>query len=135
MPLVTWDETYSVRVKKLDEQHQKLFALLNALHEAMRQGSGQAAVRETLHELATYTVTHFRAEEELMRKANYLGFAAHQAEHQRFVAKVQQLTEDLAAGRNVSSMQVVGFIKDWLAGHILKTDRSYSAHLNAQGVQ
>jgi len=135
MPLVTWDETYSVRVKKLDEQHQKLFALLNALHEAMRHGSGQAAVRETLHELATYTLTHFRAEEELMRKTNYQGFAAHQAEHQRFVAKVQQFTQDLEAGRNVSSMQVVGFIKDWLAAHIRKTDRSYSAHLNAQGVQ
>jgi len=135
MSLVTWDETYSVRVKKLDEQHQKLFALLNALHEAMRHGSGQAAVREILQELATYTVTHFRAEEELMRKTDYQGFAAHQAEHQRFVAKVQQFTQDLEAGRNVSSMQVVGFIKDWLAGHIRKADRSYSAHMNAQGVQ
>ena len=135
MPLVTWDQTYSVSVRKLDEQHQKLFALLNALHDAMRQGSGQAVVEDTLHELATYTVSHFRAEEELMRKTNYQGLVAHQAEHQRFVAKVQQLTQDLAAGRNVSSMQVVGFIKDWLAGHIRKTDRSYSAHMNAQGVQ
>ena len=135
MSLVTWDETYSVRVKKLDEQHQKLFALLNALHEAMRHGSGQAAVREILQELATYTVTHFRAEEELMRKTDYQGFAAHQAEHQRFVAKVQQLTQDLEAGSNVSSMQVVGFIKDWLAEHIKRTDGSYSAHLNAHGVQ
>jgi len=134
MPLVTWDQTYSVSVRKLDEQHQKLFALLNALHEAMRQGNGQAAVRDTLHELAAYTVTHFRAEEELMRKTNFQGLAAHQAEHQRFVVKVQQIAQDLEAGRNVSSMQVVGFIRDWLAGHIRKTDRSYSAHLNAQGV-
>ena len=135
MSLVTWDQTYSVSVRKLDEQHQKLFALLNALHDAMRQGSGQAIVQDTLRELATYTVTHFRAEEELMRRTNYPGLAAHQVEHQRFVDKVNQLTQDLQAGRNVSSMQVVGFIKDWLAGHIRKTDRSYSAHMNAQGVQ
>ena len=135
MSLVTWDQTYSVSVRKLDEQHQKLFALLNALHDAMRQGSGQAMVQETLRELATYTVTHFRAEEELMRRTNYPGLAAHQVEHQRFVDKVNQLTQDLEAGRNVSSMQVVGFIRDWLAGHIRKTDRSYSAHMNAKGVQ
>ena len=62
MALVTWDQTYSVSVRRLDEQHQKLFALLNALHEAMRQGKGQAVVQDTLRELATYTVTHFRAE-------------------------------------------------------------------------
>jgi len=135
MPLVTWDQTYSVSVRRLDEQHQKLFALLNALHEAMRQGKGQAVVQDTLCELATYTVTHFRAEEELMRKTNYSGLAAHQAEHQRFVDRVNQFTQDLKAGGNVSSLQVVGFTKEWLAEHIRRMDRSYSAHLNAQGVQ
>ena len=135
MALVTWDQSYSVRVRKLDEQHQKLFSLLNALHEAMRQGKGQAVVQDTLGELATYAVTHFRAEEELLRRTNYPGFAAHQAEHQKFVEKVSQLTEDLQAGRNASPIALLGFVEDWLAEHIRRTDRSYSAYLNAQGVQ
>jgi hemerythrin len=100
MALVTWDQSYSVRVRKLDEQHQKLFSLLNALHEAMRQGKGQAVVQDTLGELATDAVTHFRAEEELLRRTNYPGFAAHQAEHQKFVEKVNQFIGDLKAGRN-----------------------------------
>lgn len=132
MALVTWNPSYSVSVKKLDQQHQRLFALLNTLHEAMRQGKGQAIVQDTLRELATYAVTHFRAEEELLQKTNYPGFAAHQAEHQSFVARVNQFTEDLKAGRNTSAIAVVGFIKDWLAEHILRTDRSYSAYLNAR---
>ena len=135
MSLVTWDQSYSVSVKKLDEQHQKLFALLNALHEAMHQGKGRAMVQDTLRELAAYTVTHFRAEEELMRKTNFAGLAAHQAEHQKFVARVNQFTEDLNAGRNASPIAILGFIKDWLAQHILRTDRAYAAYLNAQGVQ
>ena len=135
MALVTWDQSYSVSVKKLDEQHQKLFSLLNALHEAMRQGKGQAVVQDTLRQLTTYTVTHFRAEEELLRKTNFPAFAAHQAEHQRFIEKVNQFTEDLKAGRNASSISVLGFLKDWLAEHIKRTDRSYSAYLNSQGVK
>jgi len=135
MALVTWDQSYSVSVKRLDEQHQKLFALLNALHEAMRQGKGQAMVHGTLRELASYTVTHFRAEEELMRKAGFPGLVAHQAEHQKFVARVNQFTEELEAGRNASPIALVGFIKDWLADHIRRTDRSYGAYLNAHGVQ
>ena len=48
---------------------------------------------------------------------------------------MNQFTQDLKGGGNVSSLQVVGFIKEWLAEHIRRTDRSYSAHLNAQGVQ
>jgi len=135
MALVTWDQSYSVSVRRLDEQHQKLFALINSLHDAMRQGKGQAAVQDTVRELATYTATHFRAEEEVLRKANYPGLAAHQAEHQQYVAKVNQFAEDLKAGKNASSISVLGFLKDWLAEHIKRTDRSYSAYLNSKGVQ
>jgi len=135
MALVTWDQTYSVSVKKMDDQHQRLFALINALHDAMRQGKGQAAVQDTVRELSSYTATHFRAEEELLRKSNYPGLAAHQAEHQKYIAKVNQFAEDLNSGKNASSISVLGFLKDWLAEHIKRTDRSYSAFLNSRGLQ
>jgi len=135
MALVTWDPTYSVSVKRMDEQHQKLFALINTLHEAMKHGKGQAAVQDTVRELATYTTTHFRAEEELLRKANYPGFAAHHMEHQKYIAKVNQFAADLKTGNHANPISVLGFLKDWLADHIKRTDRSYSAHLNSQGVQ
>ena len=135
MALVTWDQSYSVSVRRMDEQHQKLFALINALHDAMRQGKGQAAVQDTVRELAAYTVTHFRAEEELLRKSNYPGLVAHQMEHRKYLAKVNQLVEDTKAGRIASSISVLGFLKEWLADHIRRTDRSYAAYLTAHGVQ
>ena len=135
MALVTWDQSYSVSVRRMDEQHQKLFALINALHDAMRQGKGQAAVQDTVRELAAYTVTHFRAEEELLRKSNYPGLVAREMEHRKYLAKVNQLVENLKAGKIASSISVRGFLKAWLADHFRRTDRSYTAHLNAQGVQ
>ncbi|MFI5109507.1 MAG: bacteriohemerythrin [Terriglobales bacterium] len=135
MSLITWDQTYSVRVKRIDEQHQQLFALINELHEAMREGKRQTIVQDTLRRLAVYTVTHFRAEEELLRKSNFPGLAEHHAEHQKYVARVHQFEEDLKAGHNTTSVAVLQFLRDWLAEHILRTDRSYSAYLNAQGVQ
>jgi hemerythrin len=135
VPLVTWDQSYSVSVKSLDEQHKKLFALLNTLHDAMRQGKAQAMVDDTLGELAQYAIIHFRAEEALMQQTRFPGFTAHQAEHQMFVAQVKLFTEDLKAGRNASPMALLGFIKDWLADHIRLTDRAYSAYLNANGVR
>lgn len=135
MPLVTWDKSYSVSVQKFDEQHQKLFDLLNKLYEAMQKGHGQAIVEDTVRELSTYTQTHFRAEEEVLRKTNYPGLAAHQAEHQKFIAQVSQFVEQLRAGKVTSSITVLTFLKDWLAKHIQQTDRSYAAYLNSQGVK
>lgn len=135
MALVTWDKSYSVSVQKFDEQHQKLFDLLNTLYDAMQKGQGQAIVQDTVRELSTYTLTHFRAEEEALRKANYPGLAVHQAEHQKFIAQVSQFSEQLRAGKVASSITILTFLKDWLANHIRQTDRSYAAYLNSQGVK
>jgi len=135
MALVTWDQSYSVSVQKFDEQHQKLFALLNALHDAMQKGAGQAMVQDTVRELSNYTVSHFRAEEEALRRANYPGLVAHQAEHQKFVAQVNQFAEQLRVGKSASSVTVLTFLRDWLSKHIRETDRSYGAYLNSKGVK
>ena len=50
MALVTWDQTCSVSVRSMDEQHQKPFSLINNLHDAMRQGKGQEVVQDTVRE-------------------------------------------------------------------------------------
>jgi len=135
MALVTWDKSYSVSVQKFDAQHQKLFALLNELHDAMQKGQGQAMVENTLSALSTYTLTHFREEEEALRKANYPGLAAHQMEHKKFVNQVGQFAEQLKSGRLASSISVLIFLKDWLAKHIQQTDRAYGAYLNGHGIK
>jgi len=45
------------------------------------------------------------------------------------------LVEDLKAGKIASSISVLGFLKEWLADHIRRTDRSYAAYLTAHGVR
>jgi hemerythrin len=76
MALLTWNESYSVKVKQCDDDHKKLFSSLNALHEAMMAGKGADAVRQTLKELADYTRYHFASEESLMQKTSYPYFGS-----------------------------------------------------------
>jgi hemerythrin len=134
MPLITWDKSYSVNVKRCDEQHQKLFALMNQLHDAMRVGAGGSVVQKVVRELNDYTISHFAAEELLLERFGYPGLAEHREEHQRFVAKVNQFRDDLEQGGGTSSVAVLEFLKDWLARHIKQTDRKYSSHLNENGI-
>ena len=135
MALVTWDTSYSVKVKSCDAEHQKLFDLINQLHEAMKLRMGQTIVAETVNELEKYTQTHFRAEEALMQRAQYPKLDEHRFQHQKFVTQVKQFKNDLDAGNLGSSIAVLTFLKDWLAEHIKQTDKMYSEHLNSHGVK
>jgi hemerythrin len=133
-PLVTWDPSYSVKVKRCDEDHKKLFALINNLHEAMSVGQGADKVGQIVKELANYTRYHFSAEEALLEKAKYPDVLAHRAEHQVFVKKVDQFQKDIESGKGGQSIAVASFLKDWLTHHIKQRDQKYSAHLNANGI-
>ncbi len=135
MALVTWDTSYSVNVKKCDAEHQKLFDLINQLHEAMKMRMGQSIVVDTVNELEKYTQTHFRAEEALLQRAQYPKLDEHRLQHQKFIAQVKEFKADLDAGNLGSSIAVLTFLKDWLAEHIKQTDKMYSGHLNSQGIK
>jgi hemerythrin len=123
-----------VNVSKCDQDHKKLFSLLNALHEAMKSGKGSQVLQQVVKDLADYTKYHFSQEELLLRQTNYPNLIPHQAQHQTFVKKVEQFQSDLKAGNLAQSITVTEFLRDWLANHIKQTDRQYSAHLNANGI-
>lgn len=134
MALVTWNESYSVKVQKCDDDHKKLFALLNTLHDAMKAGHGADVIQQTVKELADYTKFHFAREEEMLKKTNYAALAPHRAQHQEFVRKVEHFQSDLKEGKAGESVAVAEFLQDWLVHHIKQTDREYSTHLNAHGI-
>jgi len=134
MALVKWDPTYSVKVVRLDDDHKKLFAMINDLHESMLAGHGSEKVQEVVKKLADYTKFHFAAEEAFMEKTKYPALASHRAEHQAFVKKVEQFQHEIASGQGGQSISVGVFLNDWLTKHIKSTDQQYSTHLNSNGV-
>jgi hemerythrin len=129
MPIVTWTEAYSVKIKSIDDQHKKLFELINKLHEAMSAGKARQVLSEIFTELTEYTVKHFAYEEGLMAKYGYPGYLAHKPQHEKLTAQVQDLQRRHQQGELALSLEVSNFLKDWLTEHILKTDQKYSAFL------
>jgi hemerythrin len=134
MALFTWNDSYSVKVAQCDQQHKRLFEIINELADAMRTGQGNEILGKTVAQLLDYTRTHFRQEEELMKKAGYPDLAAHQAMHQKFVAEVEGAIRKAQAGQAVNSIQLLNMLRDWLVNHIQKVDKQYSAYLNAAGI-
>ncbi len=134
MSLLVWNESYSVKVRQLDSEHQKLFDIINQLCEGMKAGRGKDALGPVIRQLITYTERHFASEEAALRRANYDQLDEQIAQHRAFVAKVKKFSEDLESGASCLSVEVLDFLQDWLAQHIRGTDQRYSKSLNAQGI-
>lgn len=134
MSLITWDETYTVKVRSCDDDHKKLFALINDLHDAMKAGKGAQIIQKVIQDLGNYTKYHFTREEALLEKAEYPELASHRLQHKEFVNKIDQFHKECQKGMTGQSIAVTSFLRDWLSKHIKQTDRQYSAHLNARGI-
>lgn len=134
MALFIWNDSYKTGINTIDTQHKKLVDLINELHEAMSKGQGNQALGKIMNELVNYTVTHFSTEERLLKQAGYADFDAHKKIHDDFTAKVKKMQADLTGGRKMMSLEVSSFLKDWLSGHILGTDKKYVPSMKAKGI-
>jgi hemerythrin-like metal-binding protein len=129
-----WDESFGTKVALFDEQHRKLFDMVNDLHDAMQQKRSKEAIGTILSRLIAYTGSHFAAEEEAFRKSGYPGEAQHRQQHARLVEQVLDLQRKFSSGETLLTQQVIEFLQDWLINHIKKEDCRYGAHLNRHGI-
>jgi len=134
MALLVWNDSYSVKVRRFDDQHKKLIDLVNQLHEAMKAGKGSAILNDVLGPLAAYTQTHFSEEERLMLYNGYPGYMEHKKAHDQLVAHVRDFQKQVEAGTASVSLGLMTFLKDWLLQHIQGVDRKYGPYLNEKGV-
>lgn len=136
MPIFTWNDTYSVSVKGMDEQHKKLFDIINQLFTAMSAGKGKEALEPVLKEMYDYTVTHFTAEEKLLQELGYPGLVEQKRQHAIYVQKVAEMQQKLGTSAKMAlPMETSQFLKDWLLNHILVVDKKYSNFLTGKGVK
>lgn len=124
--LIAWDDNYRFGLAEIDEQHQRLFKLLNNTWSSLKSGAGTPAVLQLIDELEQYAVAHFSAEEEFMRAVGYPRFAYHKKAHDTFVARLLQEKASVLHGHEISEA-MLHFLNYWLVTHILVVDRDYAA--------
>jgi len=134
MAFIDWTHDNEVGIKKVDEQHKHLFALLNRLHDAVAEGKEQGELFAIMDELIEYTVVHFQTEERLYVEYDYPGYENHKAVHDDLVAAALDLQAKLREGSATLSFELLEFLHDWLMGHTLGLDQEMSGFLKAKGV-
>jgi hemerythrin len=135
MALIQWDNTFSVNVAEIDQQHQKLVALINNLNDAMKLGKGKDILVKIIDELTDYSGNHFAFEEKYFDKFGYPAAASHKLEHTNFVKKVTEFKNGFNSGQVALTIEVMNFLRDWLKNHIQGIDKQYSSFFNEKGLK
>lgn len=131
---VEWKEEYSVGVAKFDDSHKKLCGLINELHAGIMDGKGRETQRSVLKGLVEYSMNHFSDEESLMKKYNYQEYASHKIEHEEFREKLLGFVEAYLQGSVPLTVDILGYLVEWLERHMTVTDKRYQPFFTSIGV-
>ncbi|MCX8084193.1 MAG: bacteriohemerythrin [Calditerrivibrio sp.] len=133
--LITWSSKIETGIKKFDDQHKELVRLLNKFYRAINEGRSKAVLGEILKELANYTVYHFQSEEDAFKRFNFPDKDEHIRIHKDLVNQVVKVIKDFEAGKDVVSVNLLQFLKDWVVKHIMGDDMKYGKYFKQIGAK
>ena len=129
MKTIVWDESLSVEVDEIDEDHRRLVDLFNILCKAVEDKDPAQYIDAVLEELISCTIWHFRHEERLMLLYKYERFEEHKAEHKALIDSVRALQEKFHRTDKQLSTDDIEYLEDWLTEHILGQDMRLGFYL------
>lgn len=128
MEWITWGDSLRLGHEEIDDDHQKLVAIVNRLADSVMSPSAQQTDEELLAEFLTQTVAHFAEEDRLMAAHHYPRAEEHAAEHARLIQAALDARAEFAADLS-TSVSLLRFLRRWLTHHILTADKELEDYL------
>jgi len=125
---ILWNDAMLTGVEEIDRQHRVLVSTLNEIIESLPHGANEETAERVTRDLLGYTLYHFETEQGLMESHGYLeafGFDAqsHLTQHRAFTERVEAMRERVNRGEPLDVPSLLRFLRQWLVGHIMNTDR------------
>ena len=129
MDAIEWNDSYSVGVAELDEQHKKLLRIINTMFESDDLSVNSQTITDLLTEMVEYASAHFDVEEKFMTECEYPDLANHIRTHEIFRKKVDKLRSARMAENKDMPSDMIRFLYEWLVNHIIFCDKKYVPYL------
>ena len=120
---IHWRDAMSVGNEMIDEDHKKLFLLVN-LYEGAIAKHNLFELKVAFQGLMEYTAQHFEREEKLQSAICMPGASGHRQEHRELVSRLENFNRTLndASQPRISIEVASKFLHDWIVSHVLKSD-------------
>lgn len=129
--MIEWSDKFSVKIKKIDDQHEIFIGLINKLEQLTQKPNFIELLPLVLNEIVEYATLHFKTEENLLAQADYPKLAAHKAIHTSIKKDIylecKRVVEKEPTAMDV--MWLYNYMREWIKTHILEEDMQYVPYL------
>ena len=131
---IKWDDSYLLGNEKVDNQHRKLFEIVNSLMNSIDEDEETDKLLITLNFLVNYAVQHFDDEEALQIQCDFPEYKEHKQLHDNFKVTVTELVQRFTETNSPSqlSYDIRKILIKWLINHILCEDKKIGKHLQSR---
>ena len=122
-----WQERFNIGVSFIDEEHKKLFSILNKLFEYSKEDEkSQWVCQEGIKYFKDHAMKHFSEEESYMASIHYIGYETHRRLHDNFRKKTipaleRELTRTFYSADAIDHF--LGVCAGWLMQIFIVTQR------------
>jgi hemerythrin len=131
-------EDCRIGIQEIDEEHEKLFQLINQTMEMAKiGGDSYTTAKNLVTQLKEYALTHFAHEESYMEQIHDKELERQKKEHQLFKEKVNSYQiEELSVDDGEKVMEeLLTFAAKWLYHHIIGSDTMIGMFTEQAGEQ
>jgi hemerythrin len=114
----------------IDAEHDLQMQLLDSLSQSVAKGGEFSPTHHILEQFIEFSDMHFLSEQLIMRLHSYPAYEAHLEEHTRLMKKVREIRDNIVRGENVSSLQLILELREWLLNHIATEDAAFGDFLS-----
>ena len=122
--MLLWEARLETSHPDIDREHRQIFAQLNEIEDALRQGAGRERIIDMILFLQQYTLVHFSREESVMACTNCSRHKANCSAHRRFEERLEAWIAVLSSpGMPVSVLEDIhAETCRWIHAHIGQVD-------------
>jgi hemerythrin len=129
-----WSDAFRVGVMVLDDQHGRLFSLVNSLSERIGKTGKIEGHDEQKKELLAFARLHFETEEALMESHGYPRREVQRKEHRDLLVRLERFAGEGERRVRPRALTAVDYLKDWLIRHVLLEDLKYREFFKQKGL-
>ncbi|WP_413700162.1 bacteriohemerythrin [Psychromonas sp. KJ10-10] len=129
-----WDEHFLTGIPEVDEQHHRLVDMINHFSDMLANDDVLfEEMKPILEQLNQYADYHFQEEEALMREVGIepLHLNYHMVVHREFMNDLKSMHAGLSKENFDASKDLLNFLINWLAYHILGIDQNMARQVFA----
>lgn len=120
-----WTKECRMDVDEIDAQHRLLFAIGNELLDIEDPENEAKEFKYLFQHLTHYVETHFKSEEEFMKKIGFPDYEKHVKYHEEII---NEINTTIKSAINLVQLRkkLETLIRAWIQNHILAEDKAYA---------